>query len=120
MASKEAFPPLPATHSGLRPSDFPLGSMESRAAARAMLSARSEQPQEVLRLVVTGTWEPIPEKNGAWRMPPLDLEKSTCSRTLDSDGTLWEFVKIHGNRDQLTDEALAQWIERFPIERRKS
>lgn len=117
MAIKETSIPLLATHSGPRPSDFPLGSVESRAAARAVLAAKSEQPREVLRIVSSGSWEPIPGRDDAWRMPALDLGKSTCSRWLNSHGILFEVAKIYGDRDQLTDEALAQWIETFPIER---
>src|ERR1039458_1611491 len=33
-------PPVTATNSGPRPGDFPIGSPESRAAARALISAR--------------------------------------------------------------------------------
>ena len=34
---------LPATHSGPRPADFPLGSLESRAAVRALLTIQTIQ-----------------------------------------------------------------------------
>ena len=37
MAKKGFSRPLPASNSGAKPGDFPLGSLESRAAARAML-----------------------------------------------------------------------------------
>lgn len=40
MAIKGAQPPLAATDSGLRPGCFPVGSAQSRAAARAMLTTR--------------------------------------------------------------------------------
>jgi hypothetical protein len=36
-----------ATDSGPKPGDFPLGSELSRAAARAMLSARDDKPTEL-------------------------------------------------------------------------
>jgi hypothetical protein len=35
-------PPLPATDSGLKPGDFPVGSLESRAVARTMLERQDE------------------------------------------------------------------------------
>jgi len=91
-----------------------LGSEKSRAAARAMLLARVEQPREKLRLVVSGlSWKPIPGKVGAWELGPLDLEKSTCSRTLSQDGTLWEVVWLYGSTAGLTDEELDKWIGSF-------
>jgi hypothetical protein len=37
---------LPATHSGPRPGDYPLGSLESRAAARTMLAAQKPSSSE--------------------------------------------------------------------------
>lgn len=40
MKNRKDSDALPATGSGPKPADFPLGSVESRAAARAMLSER--------------------------------------------------------------------------------
>ena len=37
---------LPATDSGPRPADFPLGSVESRAAVRAMINRRAAQDEK--------------------------------------------------------------------------
>lgn len=42
MANKGPQGPLGATDSGPKPACFPLGSVQSRAAARAMLEARRE------------------------------------------------------------------------------
>jgi len=43
MKKREDRWPLPATNSGPKPADFPLGSLESRAAARMMAKERAEQ-----------------------------------------------------------------------------
>jgi hypothetical protein len=48
--AKEA--PLLVTNSGLRPGDFTIGSVESRAAARALAEAKTKA-KEVHRLVIT-------------------------------------------------------------------
>ncbi len=45
-------PLLPATDSTLGPGDFPLGSLESRAATRAMLENAGREPREVLRVKI--------------------------------------------------------------------
>jgi hypothetical protein len=45
-------PLLPVTNPGPRPGDFPIGSLESRAAARALVESESEM-KETLRIVVT-------------------------------------------------------------------
>jgi hypothetical protein len=48
--SKERKPLLPVTNPGPRPGDFPIGSLESRAAARALVESKSKK--EALRMVV--------------------------------------------------------------------
>ena len=83
-----------------------------------MLSAKAEQPRETLRILVTGSWETISEKEGTYRMPELDLAKSTCKRTLGQEGTLMELIHIHGNPEAMNDEELENWIATFPIHRR--
>lgn len=45
-------PLLPATNSGPRPGDFPLGSVKSRVAARALAGSKTTA-KEVHRLVIT-------------------------------------------------------------------
>ena len=47
---------------------------------------------------------------------PLNLEKSTCERTLAANGLLTEFVHLDGRRADLTDEELNRWIASFPME----
>ena len=46
MANKRAEKGLGATDSGLRPGGFPLGSPQSRAAARSLVNARKESEAE--------------------------------------------------------------------------
>jgi hypothetical protein len=46
MRKREEHPKLPATVSGPRPADFPLGSVESRAAVRAMITGRAAQDEK--------------------------------------------------------------------------
>ncbi len=53
----EAYP-LPATHSGPRPADFPLGSLESRAAARALLTIQVNQTRASQGDVYPPGWSP--------------------------------------------------------------
>ena len=55
--SGEAYP-LPATHSGPRPADFPLGSLESRAAARALLTIRVNKTRASQGDVYPPGWSP--------------------------------------------------------------
>jgi len=46
MRKQEDRCPVPATNRGPKPADFPLGSLESRAAARIMAKTRAEQDAE--------------------------------------------------------------------------
>ena len=46
----------------------------------------------------------------------LDMENSTCKRTLDVNGLLTEIVMLHGTREHLTDEELESFVRSFPIE----
>ena len=78
----------------------------------------AENPRVRRRIVVDGlAWTPIPGRPGSWSMPPPDLEKSICSRTLYADGTLEEWVEIYGSREELSTEEMEQWIARQPVER---
>ena len=49
MANKGPQGFLPATDSGPRPGAFPLGSAQSRAAARSLLSARKASEEDEIR-----------------------------------------------------------------------
>jgi hypothetical protein len=53
MANKGAQKPLGATDSGLRLSHYPVGSAQSRAAARALLDKRREAEGEGIRFTIT-------------------------------------------------------------------
>ena len=47
------------------------------------------------------------------------LENATCRRALWSDGTLFEMVEFNQHNDgpdELTDEELDKWLERFPVD----
>jgi hypothetical protein len=55
---------LPGTDSGLRPGDFPLGSVQSRAVTRAELEHRQKQKEEAdnvirVRIIAVGSGEVI-------------------------------------------------------------
>ena len=65
MNNKSEKPSLPATDSKPRPGDFPLRSIESRAAARAKLEHIKRDPGEVLHLIIHHVGE---DKNTP--MPP--------------------------------------------------
>lgn len=59
-------PPLPATDSRPKPGDFPLGSPESRAAARMKLAAIQEEPVLAIEVRHIGSKAPMGpwQKNG--------------------------------------------------------
>src|SRR5271169_5775439 len=50
MRKREEHPGIPATDSGPRPADFPLGSVESRAAVRAMINRRAAQEEKAAKI----------------------------------------------------------------------
>jgi len=78
----------------------------------------AENPRKRIRTVTSGYgWTPIPGRPDSWSMPPLDLEKSTCRRTLCEDGTLMEWVAIYGDHEELSDEEKERWIATQPVER---
>jgi hypothetical protein len=57
----------------LRPGDFPLGSLESRAAVRAMIEReRCEDSRPILRVYVVG--HPPEDCKGTGCLKPLDIE----------------------------------------------
>jgi hypothetical protein len=47
----------------------------------------------------------------------LNLEASTCTRTLAANGLLTEIMMLIGMREDLTDEQLEAFIAQFPIQR---
>jgi hypothetical protein len=62
-------------------------------------------PRRRLRIVVSGMDR------------ALRLETSKCRRTLTTNGSLTEVVRLDGIRGGLTDEELEQFVQSFPIER---
>ena len=46
---------------------------------------------------------------------PANLANSKCSRTR-SQGRLWEVVQLDGHRDELSDEQIQRFVEKFPIQ----
>ena len=96
--------PLLSRPAGLRPEDAPLGSLESRAAARAWLLQNRKRYQ----MIFAGNDE-IPE--------PINWENSSCDRQIWPDGSLFELVMLDGPVEQLTEEELEAFIDRYPIKR---
>jgi hypothetical protein len=47
---------------------------------------------------------------------PLNLENSTCTRTLAANGLLTEIVQLDGTRAGLSDQELENFVAKFPIE----
>jgi hypothetical protein len=90
---------LVQTRSSLKPGDYELGSLQSRAAARAFLDATLRR-----NLMIFSCEE-----------EPLNLESSTCHRMLWPDGSLVEMVLLDGRASDLTDEQLEEFIHRFPM-----
>jgi len=68
------------------------------------LVAAGGKPQETLRVVL------------GYDSGPTRLETSTCHRRIDRTGCLIELVELDGTSDDLKDEELHAFIERFPIE----
>jgi hypothetical protein len=111
--------PLPATNLGPKPGAFPLGSPQSRAAARALLTARAEiAPTERLRILVTPC---IGKVDFSIRSTGVEggrfLRSCSVVRRLGPDGCLSELVHLNGSRHTITDEELEAFINSFPIER---
>jgi hypothetical protein len=82
----------------MKPGDFPIGSLESRAAARAVLKSRMRgrptvqllgrfQGQDESALII-GPWQPS-NNGGFWRglQVPRGSSKEAIHRVLDSTGT---------------------------------
>jgi hypothetical protein len=92
-----------ATDSTPKPADYELGSLESRAAARALLDAR-RKPKQRIRLIFC-----CPDM-------PLNLQQeSTCSRHMWPGGILFEMLFLNGSDADLTDEQLEAFIQGFSI-----
>ena len=88
----------PARNDELRPGDFPVGSLQSRAAARAAL-----QPRVAFLMLIDG-----------YELP-LNLETSTCERRLWPNNQICEIVILDGPATAISQEELYKWIESHPI-----
>ncbi len=94
--------PPPSLPTGFRPEDAPLGSLESRAAARAWLL----QNRKHFRMIVH-----------CYDSNPLNLETSVCERQIWPDGSLFEYIMLDGRAEDLTEAQLQDFIDRHPIKR---
>jgi hypothetical protein len=82
----------------IRPGDFPIGSIQSRAAARAAMPA----------LVAYTVICDCPDL-------PLHLEASTCERRRWPNGAICEMVYLDGRASDVSEEELYKWVEGHPI-----
>lgn len=87
------------SYSSIRPEHFPVGSAESRAAARQLLTGNQKRIQ-----IIFG----CPEE-------PLDLEASECIRSMCPNGTILEVILFHGNGDELSEAEHEEFVLRQPI-----
>lgn len=88
-----------SSHTQDRPADFPVGSLKSRAAARALML----QQQQRIQLIFY-----IEGKS-------LSLETSSCNRQIWPNGSLFELVMLDGRAADLTDAHLEAFIELHPV-----
>ena len=77
---------LPATHSGLRPADFPLGSLESRAAARVLLAIQANRAAVTPRHVYPPGWSPKTAAQRAALDSPSDQRSAGTLRSRSDPG----------------------------------
>jgi len=89
-----------------RPGDYELGSIGSRAAARALLDAKLKADQRKrFRVMLTTIGR------------PLSLETSGCTRSLWPDGTVFENVRFDGtDPTEAQLEHLEKLICKIPID----
>lgn len=88
----------------MKPGDFPIGSPESRGAARALLTSRDElrnQIKDTFRLIVTAV--------GGTNESPR------CNRRLGENGVLIEMV--YWPDPAWSPEQLRSFVEQHPISR---
>ena len=86
------------------PADYELGSLESRAAARARLDAQATGLQKRCRVIVSVIGL------------QCHLENCTCCRSFWKDGTLFEFVKLDGCDPDFTATPLDELVGKIPID----
>lgn len=98
------------------PADYELGSLESRAAARALLDAKlAGDQQKKFRVIV----EAIGRPSDLREYPAtLSLKSATCCRSFWPDGTLFELLECAG-LTAAQSEQLEQLIRMVPIDGKK-
>ena len=102
LISNKSEPGEPQQSGVPRPGDFELGSLESRAAARAMLEKKRSSK---FRLSVYAIGE------------PFHLATTTCTHSLWPDGTVFEMVHLGGSGGDQVDKAqLDRIIAKLPID----
>jgi hypothetical protein len=91
------------------PAAYEIGSLESRAAARAMLDAKLNVDQrQRFRLLV--------EQIGQ----PLNLKISTCACSVWPDGTVFESGELVGSHlDEAQQNQLDKFVRMFPVDGKK-
>ena len=92
-----------------KPGNFPIGSLESRAAARALLSARQHRGR--FRVLIT-------PRIGRSDSSYAGLKPEECSRKIWPDGTLFEMVhltRLTPGDEPWTEERIEQYISAHPI-----
>lgn len=105
--------PLPARPTA-KPADAPLGSLASRAAARAIVEAGIKRIQVIVSLRQSA---PDPDHPNPPPPPPkLDLAASTCHRSRTS-ASLIEVIALDGLASDINEVDFMRWVESHPIER---
>ena len=77
-----------------------VGRLEDRFAINS-----SGKPQVTVRAIFHSSWR-----------GPVNLATSTCRRTLNPGGGIFEIVELDGDDDGLSEEELEKFIASFPIE----
>jgi hypothetical protein len=62
-------------------------------------------------------WGDTPGGKGGRRVGQMNLAESFCTRWLQKNGALFEYVSLRGSKEQLSDDELENWIATFPIRR---
>jgi hypothetical protein len=75
-----------------------------RRLARVQQAIAPKQ-QEPFRVICSLPWK------------KLDLAQSTCTRYGGENGALTEFVNLDGDKAEISEEELEQFIQSFPITR---
>jgi len=93
----------------------------ARHMARTSLLRRLEQVELALlpaKFNIKGKARIVMERPNWKDMPgEVNLAESFCTRWMRKNGTLFEYVSLHGTQDQLSEEEFENWIAAFPIQR---